>query len=145
MVLHRAPEPRRRVAACRPARRGGARVSRGAVDAATRRPAAVRPLANAAGTRAHQRRVARRAAVRARMAGRDGSADDREFISQRARSSGPEFASSVAGGLMRGHDGQAGSNRFGDKSLLMTALRVAGRALPGDYARTFIYLNLIYK
>ena len=46
---------------------------------------------------------------------------------------------------MRGHDGQAGNNRFGDKSLLMTALRVAGRALPGDHARTFIYLNLIYK
>ena len=46
---------------------------------------------------------------------------------------------------MRPHDGQAGSNRFGDKSLLMTALRFAGKALPGDYARTFIYLNFIYK
>ena len=46
---------------------------------------------------------------------------------------------------MRGHDGQAGSNRFGDKSLLMTALRVAGKALPGDYVRTFVYLNLVYK
>ena len=46
---------------------------------------------------------------------------------------------------MRPHDGQAGSNRFGDKSLLMTALRFAGKALPGDYARTFIYLNFSYK
>jgi hypothetical protein len=43
------------------------------------------------------------------------------------------------------HDGQAGSNRFGDKSLSMTALRLAGKSLPGDYVRTFIYLNLIYK
>jgi hypothetical protein len=46
---------------------------------------------------------------------------------------------------MRHHDGQAGNNRFGDKSLLMTALRLAGRALPGDYARTLVYRALIYK
>ncbi len=46
---------------------------------------------------------------------------------------------------MGGHDGQAGNNRFGDKSLLMTGLRVAGKLLPGDYARTFVYRNLIYK
>ena len=46
---------------------------------------------------------------------------------------------------MRGHDGQAGHNRFGDKSLLMTAMRWAGKFLPGDYARTFVYRNLIYK
>lgn len=46
---------------------------------------------------------------------------------------------------MPGHDGQTGFNRFGDKSYLMTALRLAGRSLPGDYARTFVYLNLIYK
>jgi hypothetical protein len=46
---------------------------------------------------------------------------------------------------MRAHDGQAGANRFGDKSLLMTALRVAGKLMPGDYARTFVYLNLVYK
>lgn len=46
---------------------------------------------------------------------------------------------------MRGHDGQAGHNRFGDKSLLITALRWAGKSLPGDYVRTFVYRNLIYK
>lgn len=46
---------------------------------------------------------------------------------------------------MRGHDGQGGHNRFGDKSLLMTALRWAGKTLPGDYARTFVYRNFIYK
>ena len=46
---------------------------------------------------------------------------------------------------MPGHDGQTGFNRFGDKSFLMTALRVAGKSLPGDYVRTFVYLNLIYK
>src|SRR6188508_533515 len=46
---------------------------------------------------------------------------------------------------MPGHDGQTGFNRFGDKSYLMTALRLAGRSLPGDYVRTFVYLNLIYK
>ena len=46
---------------------------------------------------------------------------------------------------MPGHDGQTGFNRFGDKSFLMTALRFAGRSLPGDYVRTFVYLNLIYK
>lgn len=46
---------------------------------------------------------------------------------------------------MRGHDGQAGHNRFGDKSLLITALRLAGKALPGDYVRTFVYRNFIYK
>lgn len=46
---------------------------------------------------------------------------------------------------MPGHDGQAGKNRFGDKSLLMTGLRVAGGLLPGDYARTFVYRNLVYK
>jgi hypothetical protein len=46
---------------------------------------------------------------------------------------------------VRAHDGQAGANRFGDKSLLMTALRVAGKCMPGDYARTFVYLNLVYK
>jgi hypothetical protein len=46
---------------------------------------------------------------------------------------------------MRAHDGQASANRFGDKSLLMTALRVAGRALPGDFARTFAYRNFVYK
>ena len=46
---------------------------------------------------------------------------------------------------MPGHDGQTGFNRFGDKSLLMTALRLAGKSLPGDYVRTFVYLNLIYK
>ncbi|HUQ53247.1 MAG TPA: class I SAM-dependent methyltransferase [Gammaproteobacteria bacterium] len=27
----------------------------------------------------------------------------------------------------------------------MTALRVAGKCIPGDYARTFLYLNLVYK
>jgi hypothetical protein len=43
------------------------------------------------------------------------------------------------------HDGQAGANRFGDKSLLVTALRLAARCIPGDYARTFLYLNLVYK
>jgi hypothetical protein len=43
------------------------------------------------------------------------------------------------------HDGQAPLNRFGDKSLLMTLLRVLGMLIPGDHARTFIYLNLIYK
>jgi hypothetical protein len=43
------------------------------------------------------------------------------------------------------HDGQASGNRFGDKSLLMTGLRWLGKALPGDHARTFVYLNLIYK
>jgi hypothetical protein len=43
------------------------------------------------------------------------------------------------------HDGQTGFNRFGDKSLLMTALRLAGKSLPGDYVRTFVYLNLVYK
>lgn len=43
------------------------------------------------------------------------------------------------------HDGQAGNNRFGDKSLLMTALRMAGKSLPGDFARTFVYRNFIYK
>ena len=46
---------------------------------------------------------------------------------------------------MRAHDGQAGDNRFGDKSLLITALRVAGKLLPGDFARTFAYLNLVYR
>jgi hypothetical protein len=46
---------------------------------------------------------------------------------------------------MPGHDGQGGRNRFGDKSLLMTGMRLAGKALPGDYVRTFVYLNLIYK
>ena len=46
---------------------------------------------------------------------------------------------------MPGHDGQTGFNRFGDKSLLMTALRLAGKSLPGDYVRTFVYLNLVYK
>ena len=46
---------------------------------------------------------------------------------------------------MPGHDGQAGFNRFGDKSVLMTVLRLAGKSLPGDYVRTFVYLNLIYK
>jgi hypothetical protein len=46
---------------------------------------------------------------------------------------------------MPGHDGQGGHNRFGDKSLLMTGMRLAGKALPGDYVRTFVYLNLIYK
>ena len=46
---------------------------------------------------------------------------------------------------MRGHDGQGGHNRFGDKSLLMTGMRLAGKALPGDYLRTFVYLNLVYK
>lgn len=43
------------------------------------------------------------------------------------------------------HDGQTGINRFGDKSLLMTGLRMTGKLLPGDYARTFIYLNFIHK
>lgn len=43
------------------------------------------------------------------------------------------------------HDGQAPVNRFGDKSLLMTVLRIFGKLLPGDHARTFIYLNCIYK
>ena len=33
---------------------------------------------------------------------------------------------------MPGHDGQTGFNRFGDKSLLMTVLRLAGKSLPGD-------------
>jgi hypothetical protein len=46
---------------------------------------------------------------------------------------------------VRAHDGQAGANRFGDKSLLMTALRVAGKLMPGDCARTFVYLNFVYK
>jgi hypothetical protein len=46
---------------------------------------------------------------------------------------------------MPAHDGQTDSNRFGDKSLLMTGLRLAGKSLPGDYVRTFVYLNLIYK
>jgi hypothetical protein len=36
-------------------------------------------------------------------------------------------------------------NQFGDKSLLMTVLRIFGMLIPGDHARTFIYLNLIYK
>jgi hypothetical protein len=43
------------------------------------------------------------------------------------------------------HDGQAPPNRFGDKSLLITLLRFAGMLIPGDHARTFIYLNLVYK
>lgn len=46
---------------------------------------------------------------------------------------------------MRKHDGQASRNRFGDKSHLMTALRWVGKSLPGDYVRTFVYRNFIYK
>jgi hypothetical protein len=43
------------------------------------------------------------------------------------------------------HSGQQALNRFGDKSLLMTVLRLFGALIPGDHARTFIYLNLIYR
>ncbi len=43
------------------------------------------------------------------------------------------------------HDGQASLNRFGDKSFLVTALRMFAMLIPGDRARTFLYLNLIYK
>lgn len=43
------------------------------------------------------------------------------------------------------HTGQGSVNRFGDKSLLMTALRLSGKALPGDHFRTFVYRNLVYK
>jgi hypothetical protein len=43
------------------------------------------------------------------------------------------------------HSGQAPVNRFGDKSLLITGLRLFRTLIPGDYARTFVYLNVIYK
>jgi Macrocin-O-methyltransferase (TylF) len=47
--------------------------------------------------------------------------------------------------MVASHTGQGPVNRFGDKSLLMTMLRLCAKALPGDYARTFVYRNLLYK
>ena len=36
-------------------------------------------------------------------------------------------------------------NRFGDKSALITFLRLLGKCLPGDGVRTFVYLNLVSR
>lgn len=47
--------------------------------------------------------------------------------------------------MAQSHDGQGSVNRFGDKSILVTALRWFGTMIPGDNLRTFTYLNLVYK
>jgi hypothetical protein len=53
----------------------------------------------------------------------------------------------IGGGyaVFHSHDGQAEKNRFGDKSAFMTVLRLLGTLLLADYARTFFYLNFIYR
>lgn len=43
------------------------------------------------------------------------------------------------------HTGQSSENRFGDKSLLITGLRLCAKMLPGDYFRTFVYRSLVHK
>ncbi len=47
--------------------------------------------------------------------------------------------------MVAAHTGQSPANRFGDKSLLITGLRLFAQMLPGDHFRTFAYRTLVYK